>query len=116
MCIRDRNLIVRKIADEDKVGGREMTAAEIVDWYLLQKESSMNTEADYWQERKLAFKVLKRLVKDRILMEIRGTRVQLTPTEGEPLEEDARVVYVIHPNCAVLDSMGSGADQSSIVD
>lgn len=110
------NLIVRKIADEDKTGGREMTAAEIVDWYLLQKESSMNTEADYWQERKLAFKVLKRLVKDRILMEIRGTRVQLTPTEGEPLEEDARVVYVIHPNCAVLDSMGSGADQSSIVD
>lgn len=103
------NLIVHKIANMEKQQGKEMTATEIVEWYLLQRENDINSESEYWQERKLAYKVLKRLVKDRILMEIRGTRENMSEDEEEgevQLHEDpSKVVYVIHPNCEMLDTL-----------
>lgn len=98
------NLIVQKVAQEDRDGGAELTAADIVDWYLLQRENEINSESEYWQERKLAFKVIKRLVKDKILMQVQGNMQALADHEGDhPISE--RVVYVIHPNCAVLDNI-----------
>lgn len=107
------NLIVHKIAEMERDGGTDLTAADIVDWYLLQKEGDLNSEIEYWQERKLAFKVIKRLVKDRILMEIRGTRHELTSGMNETMEEGAppeqqnqdQTVYVIHPNCEILETI-----------
>ncbi|AAS53917.1 AFR546Wp [Eremothecium gossypii ATCC 10895] len=100
------NIMVRKIADTDSQGGSELTAVEIIDSYLLQKEHELNTEAEYWSERKLALKVLKRLVKDRILMEIRGNTENIPfDVPEEILRERERVVYVIHPNSSVLDQL-----------
>ncbi|GAV47960.1 hypothetical protein ZYGR_0I02560 [Zygosaccharomyces rouxii] len=105
------NLIVHKIAEVERHDGRELTATDIVDWYLLQKENDLNSEGEYWQERKLAFKVLKRLVRDRILMEIHGTRHELgigsmeDPTEQTPQSNPQSVVYVIHPNCEMLETI-----------
>lgn len=116
------NLIVHKIAEVERGDGRELTASDIVDWYLLQKESDLNTETEYWQERKLAFKVLKRLVKDRILMEIHGTRHELgIGSMDDPMEQPQQtnpdnVVYVIHPNCEMLETIDqedSGEEQTS---
>ncbi|CCF57789.1 hypothetical protein KAFR_0D01430 [Kazachstania africana CBS 2517] len=114
------NLIVHKIADVERTQSKELTAGEIVDWYLLQRENDLNSEEEYWQERKLAFKVLKRLVKDRILMEIRGTRDSLEGTAGQQESnndsvDSSKVVYVIHPNCEMLETLEdssniSGAD------
>lgn len=110
------NLIVHKIAEVEKRNGRELTANDIVDWYLLQKENDLNSESEYWQERKLAFKVLKRLVRDRILMEIHGTRHELgigsmeDPTEQAPQSDPQSVVYVIHPNCEMLESIDHDED------
>ncbi|CAI4061538.1 hypothetical protein SKDZ_07G0650 [Saccharomyces kudriavzevii ZP591] len=98
------NMIVRKIAEVDKEGAEELTAVDIVDWYLLQKENDLGSLAEYWEERKLAFKVIKRLVKDRILMEIRGTRHNLREIESEE-SGNTKIVYVIHPNCEVLDQL-----------
>ena len=98
------NIVVHKIAQVEREEGSELTAVDIVDWYLLQKEDELNSEEEYWQERKLAFKVLKRLVKDRILMEIRGTRHELSEeNDVEEDEDDGKIVYVIHPNCEMLD-------------
>ncbi|SCU88420.1 LANO_0D02058g1_1 [Lachancea nothofagi CBS 11611] len=104
------NLIVQKVAQEDRDGGAELTAADIADWYLLQKESELNSEAEYWQERKLAFKVVKRLVKDKILMQVHGNMQALAEHESaHPTSE--RIVYVIHPNCAVLDNIVGSSRQ-----
>ncbi|SCV04557.1 LAME_0H19372g1_1 [Lachancea meyersii CBS 8951] len=105
------NLIVQKVAQEDRDGGAELTAADIVDWYLLQREAELNSEAEYWQERKLAFKVVKRLVKDKILMQVHGNMQALAEHESaHPTSE--KIVYVIHPNCAVLDNIvGSSNEQ-----
>lgn len=101
------NLIVHKIADLERSEGSEMTANQILDWYLLQKENDLQSEVEYWNERKLASKVLKRLVKDRILMEIHGTRQELSDDQemGDNDGETSRTVYVIHPNCEMLDTM-----------
>ncbi|AET37466.1 MCM DNA helicase complex subunit MCM6 Ecym_1219 [Eremothecium cymbalariae DBVPG len=100
------NLFVHKIADNDREAGLEMTAVELVDWYLLQKEMDLNTEAEYWAERTLAFKVLKRLVKDRILMELRGNTENIPfDVPEEILRERERIVYVIHPNSSVMDEL-----------
>lgn len=113
------NLIVQKIAQAERENGKELTATDIIDWYLLQREYDLDSEEEYWQERKLAFKVLKRLVKDRILMEIHGTRTHLS----DPLDTDAdphapqgdKIVYVIHPNCEMLETLDNqiAASQSS---
>ena len=103
------SLIVRKIAEVEKAENRELTAVDIVDWYLIQKQDEFVSEADYWQERKLAFKVLKRLVKDRILMAIHGTRQDLSGHMGmadePPAVPQENIVYVIHPNCEILDTL-----------
>lgn len=103
------NLIVHKIANMERQHGKEMTATEIVEWYLLQRENDISSENEYWQERKLAYKVLKRLVKDRILMEIRGTRENMSEDqEDEEVQvqmDPNKIVYVIHPNCEMLDTM-----------
>lgn len=119
------NLIVRKVVDREKNDEPEMTKTEIVDWYLQHKESDINTEAEYWQERKLAFKVIKRLVKDRVLMQIHGQNNDDNllggggggdhhhhsgpgnlDTLGNPDQtQQPHTVYVIHPNCSVLDEI-----------
>lgn len=103
------NLIVHKIANSERTENKELTATEIVDWYLLEKENDLNSEEEYWTERKLAFKVLKRLVKDRILMEIHGTHEELPEDDemGTPAASSntGESVYVIHPNCEMLDTL-----------
>ena len=116
------NLIVHKIAESERSDSTELTANQIVDWYLLEKEEDLNSESEYWEERKLCFKVLKRLVKDRILMEIRGTREELPEedseenTFGAPTAEDSshngESVYVIHPNCEMLDTLEPQTDDA----
>ncbi|RKP28563.1 hypothetical protein METBISCDRAFT_29044, partial [Metschnikowia bicuspidata] len=53
--------------------------------------------------RALAFKVLKRLVKDKILMSLTNTLDNDLPEEQTHGTAATRTVYIIHPNCAILD-------------
>lgn len=99
------NLIVKKISDDDSLGGEGLTKDEIVDWYLHQKEDDLETEQDYHNERALAYKVLKRLEKDRILMSVtQNINDDVLPgDEYDRAQQASRTVYIIHPNCAILD-------------
>lgn len=77
---------------------------------MLQKEDDLASEAEYFKERKIAYKVLKRLVKDRILMSVSNNE-----NEGDGDDDNdasmpdgtrsasTKTVYIIHPNCAILD-------------
>lgn len=96
------NMIVRKISEVEKNEGAEMTATNIIDWYCVQRENDISSEEEYYAERKLAYKVLKRLVKDRILMEIHGTKDNLDDDEDH--DGNGKIVYVIHPNCEMFDT------------
>lgn len=99
------NLIVKKVSDDDAEGGEGLTKDEIVEWYLHQKEEDLQTEQDYHSERALAYKVLKRLDKDRILMSVtQNVNDEVLPgDEYERAQQASRTVYIIHPNCAILD-------------
>lgn len=98
------NLIVKKVSDHDHEGGEGMTKEEIVDWYLLQKEDDLHSESEYMAERALAYKVLKRLEKDKMLMSVTQNLNEdvLPGDEYERAHQLTRTVYIIHPNCAIL--------------
>ena len=79
-----------------------MEQDHLITWYLEQKEDEIETEADLLAERDLVKKVLKRLVKDNILMQVRGEG--LANDEGQESEGGSRqvdqIIYVLHPNAA----------------
>ncbi|EGO59994.1 hypothetical protein NEUTE1DRAFT_121681 [Neurospora tetrasperma FGSC 2508] len=99
------NLIVSKVAEDETQGsGEGIEGEQLVEWYLEQKEEEMATEEDYHEERRLVGKVLKRMVKDNILMAIRGQGIvgeEGTAGEGTSARAEGNIVYVLHPNCAV---------------
>ena len=99
------NLLVKKISDDDNAGGEGLTAEQIVNWYLTQKEDDIQSEQEYYNERKLCYKVLKRLVKDRILMSVTNSLDEngQLPINDQELPRNTRTVYILHPNCAILD-------------
>ncbi|KAK6202501.1 DNA replication licensing factor, MCM6 component [Scheffersomyces amazonensis] len=96
------NLLVKRVSDDDNQGGEGLTSNDLVDWYLTQRENDIHTEQEYYKERKLAYKVLKRLVKDRILMSVTNND-DLLPDEENSSVTASKTVYILHPNCAILD-------------
>lgn len=97
------NLIVKKVSEDDAANGEGLTLDEIVDWYLHQKEDDLHTIQAYHEERALAYKVLKRLVRDKILMSVTNTLEDELPDEETHGTVATRTVYILHPNCAILD-------------
>ncbi|ODQ77585.1 hypothetical protein BABINDRAFT_172682 [Babjeviella inositovora NRRL Y-12698] len=115
------NMLVRRVSEDDNAGGEGLTADEIIEWFLTQKEAEIETEEEYNKERKLTLKVLKRLVKDRILMQVSiEDDEQPDPpfVEGrthQPAMSErvaAKVVYILHPNCAILDFFDQTSGQT----
>lgn len=106
------NIIVQKIVHAEKNSGDEsgatsgLTAKQIIEAYLENIEDELENEADYFREEKLVKKVLKRLVKDKVLMVIRKNNEQLL-TEGsetsDNLSGESSTCYILHPNCAIAD-------------
>ncbi|KAF9635276.1 putative dna replication licensing factor mcm6 protein [Lasiodiplodia theobromae] len=94
------NMMVRRVNADAATAEDGVEEEELLVWYLEQKEAELETQKDLEEERDLAKRVLKRMVKDNILMQIRGEGLV---EEGEEQQRDARVVYVMHPNCAVED-------------
>ncbi|KAK4158271.1 MCM2/3/5 family-domain-containing protein [Chaetomidium leptoderma] len=100
------NMLVSKVAEDESSGsGEGMEGDALVQWYLEQKEEELQSEEDYNIEMALARKVLKKMVKDNILMAIRGqgmTDADADDNAGEGGSAQAtEIVYVLHPNCAV---------------
>ncbi|TKA69250.1 hypothetical protein B0A49_03074 [Cryomyces minteri] len=93
------NLLVARVNADQTAVEDGVEEEELLTWYLEQKEEELETEEDLDRERSLAKKVLKRMVKDNIFMQIRGDG--LADEQGNGLQQDASVVYVMHPNCAV---------------
>ncbi|KAI4253836.1 MAG: hypothetical protein LQ352_003445 [Teloschistes flavicans] len=93
------NMVVRKVNEEEGATGEGMEHEDLVMWYLEQKEDEFESQDQVEEERELVGKVLKRMVKDNILMQIRGEG--LVGDEGEHDAEQEKRMYVLHPNCAV---------------
>jgi len=115
--------IVPKIGELDRNNEEALTLEEIADYYLHQIEDELDTEAKYWNEREIVFKVVKRLVKERTLMkikdslseEVRAVRDGETDDERKGrLSEAARHLkmrYVLHPNTAIMENFIGNDDE-----
>ena len=114
------NELARRVNEDETSSGRGVEEKDLVMWYLEQHEAELSSEQELEQEKELVAKVIKRLVKDNILMPIRGEglldddndvdggddRASSRSTPGHVAAQAAgntRVVYVLHPNCAVED-------------
>ncbi|THC97160.1 hypothetical protein EYZ11_003375 [Aspergillus tanneri] len=94
------NLVVQRVNEDEVASGEGVEQEDLIVWYLEQVESELNNEEDLKRERDLAAKVLKRMVKDNILMPIRGEGLIDTAEDSTQGEQLQRTVYVLHPNCA----------------
>ncbi|KAI9675945.1 MAG: MCM DNA helicase complex subunit mcm6 [Trizodia sp. TS-e1964] len=93
------NMLARRVNDDETTSGEGVEQEELIIWYLEQKEDEIDTEEELAQERELVRKVIKRMVKDNIFMQIRGEGLV---EEGASSSQAAeKTVYVLHPNCAI---------------
>lgn len=96
------NAIVQRVRDDEVSGPGEGVAADaLTTWYLEQQEAELDTEDDYHREKALVHMVLKKMVKENILMAIRGQGMaDEDGTEGSASTANQQIIYVLHPNCA----------------
>lgn len=71
---------------------------DLVQWYLESQEDIIDSEEKLYEEERLVHKVLKRMAKDHIIMELRGVVNDLD--EADP-QSQQHVKYVIHPNASL---------------
>lgn len=110
--------LVKRI-NADEMTGKGVEEEELVTWYLEQREDVLGSVEELEGERKLVEKVLKRMVKDNVVMRILGEGmvedgveggVEMGGMEGTGARDGAggqgRVVYVLHPNVS-LEELGA---------
>ncbi|RDA92194.1 hypothetical protein CP533_5614 [Ophiocordyceps camponoti-saundersi (nom. inval.)] len=96
------NAFVQRINDDEKAGEAEGVEAEtLLEWYLERREDELEDEEGYHAERALATMVLKKMVKDNILMALRGEGLVDDERAPSSSASSSKIVYVLHPNCAV---------------
>ena len=93
-------MLVQRIARDEDAEGQGVEENDLVLWYLEQIEEQLDSTEQMEKEQSLCRKVLKRMLKQNMLMMVRG--------EGLPDEEsrglgDERRVFVLHPNVSLED-------------
>ncbi|KAF7355627.1 DNA helicase [Mycena sanguinolenta] len=103
-----QSLIILKITSVERETGSGMDRDELIDWYLEEKEDEMQDTSDADYERELITKMLRKLVKDNYLLEVKGDVQDSLPSadeDSQPLEgENVKVYYMVHPS---VDTEGS---------
>ncbi|KAL1303552.1 hypothetical protein AAFC00_006922 [Neodothiora populina] len=95
------NVMMSRINMDQETAEDGVEEEDLLVWYLEQMEDEMESEEDFERTRFVGKKVLKRMVKDNMLIQIRGEG--LADDQGHGLQSE-RLIYVIHPNC-VVDEM-----------
>lgn len=104
------NLIVLRVNEVERQTMRGVNRSELVDWYLLQRENDIETVDQFEEETELIKKVLTKLVKDSMLLELR----EQIDEDGNPISSvgDASgssagdAVLMVHPQVDI-DSIGA---------
>ncbi|GMM45928.1 MCM DNA helicase complex subunit [Pichia kluyveri] len=118
--------------EDDTIAG--YTQAELLEWYMTAIEDQLDSVNEYWEEMKIAKKVLNKLVKDNLLMRVNPdptdfdqeqlpSELIITPSMSDEEKEkikkeqatwrknkqkelNKKLVYIIHPNCPLEDLLG----------
>ncbi|KAJ6539697.1 MCM2/3/5 family-domain-containing protein [Mycena capillaripes] len=103
-----QSLIVFHIAENERENGQGVSQEDLIDWYLEEKEPEMQDTSDADYQRELITKMIRKLVKDNYLLEVKGDVQDSLPSmdeDSQPVEgENVKVYYLVHPS---VDTEGS---------
>jgi DNA replication licensing factor MCM6 len=110
------NLIVMRVRDAERATEQAMARDALVEWYLEQREGDIETMEQLAEERELTRKVLRQLVKDQFLLELRGVQPsadddgqgdeQMQESSGGSTEH---ISYLVHPRVDLEELPASSA-------
>ncbi|KAJ2057494.1 MCM DNA helicase complex subunit mcm6 [Coemansia sp. S146] len=103
---RVRSMLVLRLRDDSESGEAEgVRHADLVDWYLAQREEAMQTEDDFASEQRLVKTVLKYLISvEGCLIALRNTEPgdnSDEPMQANDDEEPRGPLLMLHPNFAI---------------
>ncbi|KAF8897783.1 MCM2/3/5 family-domain-containing protein [Infundibulicybe gibba] len=101
-----QNLIVLHLSATEQATGAGIDKDELIDWYLEMKEEEIQDLDEIEYEKELITKMLRKLVKDNYLIEVRGDVQESLPSVDEestglsaPMDDDnVRIYYMVHPS------------------
>ncbi|KZP20186.1 mis5 protein [Athelia psychrophila] len=109
-----QSLVVLHLSATERETGKGIDRDELIDWYLELKESEVEDVEELEYEKELITKVLRKLVKDNYLIEVRGDVQEslMSADDSSTLPssvqdgENVRVYYMVHPS---VDTEGSSS-------
>ncbi|OCH88332.1 MCM-domain-containing protein [Obba rivulosa] len=110
-----QSLIILHLTQVEREAGRGVDRDELIDWYLELKESEIQDIEELEYEKELITKMLRKLVKDNYLIEVRGDVQESLPpsmdessgqASADTQDGNARVYYIVHPS---VDTEGSSS-------
>ncbi|KIY49483.1 MCM-domain-containing protein [Fistulina hepatica ATCC 64428] len=109
-----RDTVVLHLAEVERQTGKGIDREELTDWYLEEMEENIHDIEELEHERELITKLLRKLVKENFLIEVRGDVQDSLPDTIETQSstvagENVRVYYMVHPQVDVESSMTSAS-------
>jgi DNA replication licensing factor MCM6 len=92
------NFVVQRIREDEVNQGEGVEQEDLIIWYLEQIEAELDTQEDLSRERDLCTKVIKRMVREGMLLRITSSLEDEASTQQDG--EGDKVLYVLHPNIA----------------
>ncbi|BGP13323.1 hypothetical protein JCM10213_001490 [Rhodosporidiobolus nylandii] len=102
--------IVYMVAEHEQAEGAGLPRSEVIQGYLDGIESELGTIEQLEAETQLVEKVLGKLIKEKYLLELRGSSsaanadAALQADGDAQIEEDDEPVLTVHPECDILES------------
>ena len=102
--MRISTMILDRLDRAERQSGSGLSRPDLVAWFLEESEEDLQTVEQAENLQALVQKVLKKLVKDRTLLEIRGERGEgLQDDEDVDMDGDEATILVVHPDHARAD-------------
>ncbi|KZO90452.1 MCM-domain-containing protein [Calocera viscosa TUFC12733] len=92
------NMIVIHLAEVERHTGTGLEMEELETWYLEQMEEELAGPEELMLEQAIFQKVLKKLVKDNYVMELRGDAQESLMSEESQQVPEGKVIYIVHPS------------------
>jgi DNA replication licensing factor MCM6 len=92
------NFVVQRIREDEVNQGEGVEQEDLIIWYLEQIEAELDTQEDLARERDLCTKVIKRMVREGMLLRITSSLEDEASAQQDG--EGDKVLYVLHPNIA----------------
>lgn len=104
------NLLVMRVNEMEKATGSGINRRDLIQWYLEQRESEIETLEQLEEERELAAKVVVKLIKDQYFIELRNDEDETQPDgDEEDLTASQEPILMVHPKVD-LDNLGSSLE------